>query len=169
MEYLNRQRLIVWARLSKGFTLLEMILVVAIISIVALVSVPLGLNFYEIQMLSSVQTQLAEVLSRARSQSVALYNDDSYGVYMASTTSGQYVLFRGSTWVDRSATYDEPYDLPPETTVVFPATTTAIRFTKRSGLPFNAEGSNASGTIRIYRGALMRAVMLDDFGNVSLP
>ncbi len=147
-----------------GFTLIEIIIVVAIIALASVATAPLGINFYQSQNITGIQSGLVEVLGRARSQSATQLNDSQYSLYMATSTSLSYTLFKGSDWATHVTTLDEPYQVPSGTTITFPGASTYIRFAKHTGLP-----TVATGTIRISRDGLVRTITLDDFGNVSTP
>lgn len=155
--------------MKHGFTLLELIMVVAIVAVIAFVTTPLTIQFYQTQTLNGVQNQLLEVLGRARNKSVAQLNDSAFGVYLAASTSLTYTLFQGSTYATRTSLLDEFYDVPPSTTIVFPGNATTILFTKHTGIPVNESGGSATGTIVITRGGTTKTITVDEFGNSATP
>ena len=140
-----------------------MIIVVAVISVVGILSAPAGIQFYRTQTINGIQTQLADTLQRARSQSVAQKNDSQFGIYLSSSVASQYVLYQGASYATRDATLDEPYQILPSTTIVFPGSNTEIDFTKHTGMP------SATGTITITRDSLTRTIVIDTYGNVTAP
>lgn len=143
---------------SRGFSLFELLLVIAMIAIVAGVSMPYGLSYFRTQTLNSIESQMADVLDKARNQSVVQKDDAQYGVYMQASSSLKYYLFKGSSYTAQPT--DEPYDVPPDTTIVFPGSLQTILFSKHTGMP------SATGTITISRDSMSRTIIIDSFGNL---
>lgn len=84
----------------KAFTFVEIILVIAIVAVLLALTIPLGINFYNSQQLDTVTEEIIQALRRAQLQSMS-QADYSFGVYLGSGQSGQYVLFRGSSYASR--------------------------------------------------------------------
>jgi prepilin-type N-terminal cleavage/methylation domain-containing protein len=113
----------------KGFTLLEILLVIGIISILLVFIVPVSLDFYKNQQLE-VQTQsIIQTLRRAQSKAMAVELDSAFGFYI---TSQNYTLFRGNSYATRDAQYDEVFELPE---IISIGGLTEIVFLKSDGLP----------------------------------
>ena len=152
----------------KGFTLFEVILVVAIVSIIAGFTTSLGINVYNTSVFSGTRSQMADTLVRARANALVQKNDSSHGIYMSASDSPEYVLFQGADYDNRATEMDEIIALPESTTVTFPAgfmtgDTATVLFSKRTGLP------NATGTITISREGLVKTIIINDFGFLSTP
>ena len=152
---------------TKGFTIIEMIIVLAVISVVSLVTAPLGLQFFNSQTIDGMQSQLGDTLTRTRSQSVAQKNDSQYGVCLNTSGSStvSYVLYTGaagSPCSSHNATTDEKYALQSGTVVTFPgsSTTPEINFAKHTGLP------SATGTISVVWNKLTRTLTIDSLGTI---
>ncbi len=93
-----------------GFTLTEIILVVAMIVILASFTVPIYQNFQIKNDLNITVTTLAQTLRRAQVFSRAGEGDSSWGVKVI---SGNITLFKGQSYAVRDLNYDEVYNVPP--------------------------------------------------------
>jgi prepilin-type N-terminal cleavage/methylation domain-containing protein len=90
-----------------GFTLLEILLVIGIISILLVFIVPLSLDFYKSQQFE-IQTQsVIQTLRRAQSKAMAMEQDTSFGLHI---TDQNYTLFKGNSYATRDTQYDEIFD-----------------------------------------------------------
>ena len=92
-----------------GFTLLEMMLCLAIIAVAAGLSVPVYMRFQQAQNLDGTAEQIVDDLRRAAQYSRDGYFDATWGVH---TNTGSVTLFRGSSFASRNAAYDETKALP---------------------------------------------------------
>lgn len=98
-------------RLEKGFTLLELILVIAIIAILAAATVPLMGNFNQRTQVDAVARQMVSALRFAQQKSVATESDSQFGVYF-DDGNNRFIVFRGATYgsfpaEDRIYTYTD--------------------------------------------------------------
>ena len=148
-----------------GFTLLELVLVVAVISALALITAPIGLRFYNSQTVAAIQARLGDALDRARSQSMVQKDDSQYGVCIINTGefTSSYVLYTGAPGSD-CATHtnpsDEAYQVFGNALITFPASITEIGFAKHTGIP------TATGTISVLWNNITKTLTVDSFGNV---
>ncbi|MDP3685533.1 MAG: prepilin-type N-terminal cleavage/methylation domain-containing protein [bacterium] len=94
---LNSPFLILHSR-SDGFTLMEMVLVLAITAILLTLIVPVSQQFQVNALLTSETAALVTDLRRAQAAAVAGANDTSQGVHFDPTPTDQWVLFPGSTY-----------------------------------------------------------------------
>lgn len=78
----------------KGFTFIEFLLAMTIITVLLTLTVPLGIRFYTSQQLDTTAEEVVQALRRAQLKSMS-QSEYSFGVYMG---SGQYVLFRGGSY-----------------------------------------------------------------------
>ena len=150
----------------KGYTLIELLLVVGLIGILALFSVPIGINFYRSQLAEGSRTELIELLTRARRYAVLQKSDARYGVKIE-TSGGEissFILYQGVDYDSRNDTLDETYSQVPNLEISYSGSADLslgeINFSKLAGT------TTATGTITIshtYGGS--RAVFIDDFGN----
>lgn len=87
-----------------GFTLIEVMLSIAILSLIAGASIPLYQAFQNRNELDATATAFAHNLRRARTLSQAIEGDSSWGVHIQ---TGTITVFKGNSYVTRDATFDE--------------------------------------------------------------
>lgn len=125
----------------KGFTLIELIVVIGIFTIVSALSVPFIQSFQTSSNLHTHANTIVRTLRRAQQQAIAGRDDSSWGVYFDSSNN-QFLMFLG----DDYATRDEDYDQETEYSNIFIIDTdfgNEIYFSIYSGQPSEA------GTITI--------------------
>ena len=89
---------------GEGFTLIEVLVVIALGVILATFSLLLGTNFYTSYSFRSDRDILVSALEKARNRSLANINQAPHGVHI---DPAQYVIFEGATYATRDATKDE--------------------------------------------------------------
>jgi prepilin-type N-terminal cleavage/methylation domain-containing protein len=114
---------------SHGFTLIEAILVVAMIGILTGISVPLSQNFQNRNELDIAANATAQSLRRARVLSQSVAGDTSWGVKIQ---TGSVVMFKGASYATRDTTFDETFTIPSNLTI---SNLSEVVFTKFTGLP----------------------------------
>jgi prepilin-type N-terminal cleavage/methylation domain-containing protein len=112
-----------------GFTILEIILSVALIAVFAAVSMPVYQAFQERNDLDIATISIAQTLRRAQFLSQAVDGDTSWGVYIQ---SGSATLFKGVSFATRDTSYDEVFDVSSNITT---SGVLEIVFSKFTGLP----------------------------------
>jgi len=113
----------------RGFTLLELLLTVSTIAVIAGFSLPLFLRAQNKNDLDVAAQSYAQALRRAQVLSVASQDDSAWGVR---AESGQFVIFKGTSFVSRDSTLDETTSIPTNMTLSAP---TELYFNKLSGAP----------------------------------
>ncbi len=93
---------------QSGFTLLEIMLVVALVSVIAGFSTPLILRAQRQNDLDIASTSVVQSLRRAQILAQTAKADGDWGVYI---TNDQVVVFTGSSFAGRDVGYDEEIDL----------------------------------------------------------
>lgn len=114
---------------QRGFTLLELILSIAVIALVAGVALPVSRSFQVRNDLDIAATTAAQTLRRAQALAQGMDGDTSWGMRVA---AGSITLFRGASYAARDANFDEVFDVPMTIT---PTGTTEIVFAKFTGDP----------------------------------
>ena len=114
---------------QKGFTLLEVLLSLAAITLIAGMSIPVYQSFQVRNDLDIAATTYAQTLRRAQLLSQAVDGDIAWGVYII---GGSITLFRGTAYALRDSSFDEVFDMPASIT---PSGVAEIVFTKFTGLP----------------------------------
>lgn len=96
---------------GEGFTLIELILVVALMAIIGGMSAPFFPSFQVSSDLYTYTDTVARTLRRAQSQSITGKNENSWGVYF-NTVDSTVTLFYGNNYATRDQSYDEVENIP---------------------------------------------------------
>ena len=100
--------------MNKGFTLIEVIIVICIILLLFIVVWPIGANFYRQELLSKAQQQVIWILKQARANAIDQKNNSAFGVHLV---NGEAIVFQGDTYNNRIQTNDISYSLPKIVTI----------------------------------------------------
>lgn len=122
---------------SKGFTLIEVMLVSATIGVLAAISVPVYSNLQVKNDLDVATNTTLQTLRRAQVLSQAVDGDSSWGVKLQSS---DITLFKGASYAGRDTTFDEIYTMSGNVT---PSGVSEVVFSKLLGVP------NTTGTITL--------------------
>ncbi|MDX9892841.1 MAG: prepilin-type N-terminal cleavage/methylation domain-containing protein [Patescibacteria group bacterium] len=98
--------------MAKGFTLVELLIVFAILGIVAVFSIPFIQSF---QVSSDLYTQadtLTKTLRRARQQAIIGQNQAAWGVYFDNGNK-EFILYQGTDFISRDSSFDTVFEYPP--------------------------------------------------------
>lgn len=139
-----------------GFTLLEIILTLAVIGIVAAMAMPLVVGIQNRNELDVATHALTSALYRAQMLSIAMEGDSSWGVKLA---SGTVTVFRGDSYATRSTAHDEG---SPISAAVVPSGLSEVVFSKRTGDP------QQSGTFTLTSVSVTRSVTLNAKGTFEV-
>lgn len=138
----------------KGFTLLELLIVIAAAILITALTIPVGVRFFQTQILDETTNGILETLRRAQNQAMFQKNDSAFGVKFLSDS---YVLFQGSF-------YDPEQDENETFTLSSGITTEGIDevvFAKLTGIP------NPSGTLTITSGNDSQALNINTQGKIE--
>lgn len=111
-----------------GFTLTELIIVLAIIIILALAALPIYGNFQVLSQLNETTSQIIQNLRLARERSLAGYNNEQHAVQFL---ADKYVLSPGST-------YERQVTLASSLSLSTTLTNDDVYFSKGLGVPDDA-------------------------------
>jgi prepilin-type N-terminal cleavage/methylation domain-containing protein len=117
---------------NRGFTLVEVILVMGILVTVASFTVPLYRTYQIRNDLNIAAEQIAQALTRAQLLSQSMQHDAKWGFHVASST-----LYQGNTYATRNQGFDEQY---PMSSSIATSGISEVSFSKMTGRP-NATGS----------------------------
>lgn len=112
-----------------GFTFLELLIVLGLGVIIAVFTIPVGLNFYKLQVLDDTSEDILQVVRRAHHQAFFQKLDSNFGVKFFSDS---YVLFQGNSYDTRVLSEDEFFSLPAG---MSPSGMSEVVFEKLSGIP----------------------------------
>ena len=149
--------------MKSGFTLLELLLTVAIISIIGIMSTGFYSRFFLQNAVSNTADQLTADFRKAQMYSMTgKYNltNTTWGVRYDSNTI---TLFLGSSYATRNTAFDEKFTVHPSVTV---NGFTEIVFAKTTGLPTGGDPSNTP-TIVISGGNTSKTITLNAQGVAS--
>ena len=113
----------------RGFTLIEILLVVAIVGILFAAAIPMYRSFQVRNDLDITTSQTIQSLHRAQILAQAMDGDSTWGVKIQ---SGSVVLFQGSDYATRNTTHDEIFNIPVNITL---SGISEIVFSKSDGAP----------------------------------
>jgi len=114
---------------SPALTLIELLIVIAIIAIIGATTSPVYSNFLARNHYRSKISEVASSLSTARTNAIAGRGDSDWGV---SLSSSQITLFKGSSFAARDSGFDQTYTVP---SVVTFSGLSEIVFTRPHGYP----------------------------------
>lgn len=121
----------------KGFTLLEVLLVIATITVLAGIGIPVYTSLQIKNDLDVATSTSLQAIRRAQMLSQAVDGDTTWG---AKIQSASITLFKGSSYGGRDTNYDEVYSLSGSVT---PTGITELVFSKLLGTP------NTTGTLTL--------------------
>lgn len=114
--------------MNQGFTLLELLLVIAGAILIAALTVPVGIRFFQTQSLDEATSSIFGTLRRAQNQAMFQKNDSAFGVKFLSDS---YVLFQGNSYGEVPSE-NESFSLPSG---ISTSGIDEIVFAKLTGLP----------------------------------
>jgi len=118
----------------KGFTLIEIMLTLALFGVVAGITIPVHQSFQNKNDLDISASILAQSMRRAKALSQASDFDTTWGVYVATSTIA---VFQGANYTARDSSYDEVFEMVDSISV---SGISEIVFAKFTGEP------NTTGT-----------------------
>lgn len=125
--------------LAKGFTLVELLLVIALMAVVAGFSTPFYARFLTQNSVSVVQDQISSHLRRAQMNTMMGKSNGPWGVTFVSP---KLVLFQGSSYATRITALDESFIINPSISI---SGLGELIYTKTTGLPNTSASITISG------------------------
>lgn len=116
----------------KGYTLVELLLTVALITILATISAGFYARFINQNGQANTVDRIVGSLRKAQTYAMSGKNNSSFGV---SFNSSKIYLYQGPSFAARNAAFDETFDVPGSVAVTG---LTEINFTKITGAPNTA-------------------------------
>jgi len=143
------------ARFSAGFTLIELMITIALIAIFGGLGLFVSMDFYRRYSFYADQGALVSILRRAREYSLANIGSVPHGIRI---TDDQYILFQGTSYANRDSQYDEPIQKSPS---ILTQGISEIVFT-----PLSAT-SSTSGIITISNSIQSRDIEINSEGRIN--
>lgn len=140
--------------MRKGFTLIELVIAMALMAAFVLFGVPFGVEAYQDYVLTSTTRDLVSVLRRAQTLAATNTGASAYGVAFS---SDHVVLFKGSSYPARDPAFDEAHTLSPALRVV---ALPEIVFAPLSGAPA------AASTVVVTSGLRVQTIEVNPHGVV---
>lgn len=142
--------------MRNGFTIIELILVVAIVALIAALSSPFYSRFLLQNSVDNTTNQLLGSLRKAQTYAMAGKQTSAWSVNFSSNTI---TLYMGTTFAGHDATYDETFSVNPAVSV---SGMTDISYARITGLP-----TPTSATITISSGNNNETITLNSQGVVN--
>ena len=144
---------------SKGFTIVELLIVIGIFIIIAALSFPLYNNWLPRTVLSSVQAELLQSIREVQAFSWGGKEQSRYGLYFDSVNNS-YLAYQGDDYASRNADYDRLVNLENNISLVLDWGGIELNFATSTGAP------SATGTISIINVANneSKIIIINQFG-----
>ncbi|MDO8265300.1 MAG: prepilin-type N-terminal cleavage/methylation domain-containing protein [Candidatus Parcubacteria bacterium] len=124
---------------NKGITILELLIVMAIIAAMASFSVPATLDFYRSQQMQSDTKGILQALRETQSKAMSVESDSGFGIYFE---TARYISFKGDSYAGRDIAFDQIFNLAPTDAL---SGLKEIVFSKSEGLPNEISPAFCSG------------------------
>ncbi len=95
---------------NRGFTLLELMIVIGLMVLFAILTIPYGMDFYQSRLLEEETRTIANVISRAQSHALSGKEDSDWGVRFFHE-EGKYIFFKGSRYSMRDSFFDQEFTM----------------------------------------------------------
>jgi len=141
--------------MKKGFTLIELIIVIALISILGFLSTGFYSRFYNQNAVSTVTDELTQEFRKAQIYAMMGKQNGNWGVHNNTTSI---VLFQGSTFTGRNTAFDETFAV--NSNIIITGLTDLI-FSRMTGTP------SATPTIIISSANNTRTITVNSQGVVN--
>lgn len=146
----------------RGFTLIEILTVMALLMLIGAFIIPYSYEFYQLQKFEDITSNIITNMNKARNQALFQKSDSPFGVKFF---SGYYVVFEGNAYATRNTAKDERFDLPNDLII---SGLDEVIFHKLTAIP--AAAGNAplpSETININLGKLTKTINIDKYGKIE--
>jgi type II secretory pathway pseudopilin PulG len=145
--------------MTKGFTIVELLITISIIILITAASAPIYSNYQVSSQLNEDESQIIQTLRIAREQSAARLNNYSHGVIF---NDHNFIIFQGSNFGARVADYDREITIEDSVMITTDLPGNEVSFSKGLAIP------NVTGTITITHSAGgSRTISLNSKGMVE--
>ena len=140
---------------QSGFTIIELLLVISIMTIIGAVFLPVSIDYQQRNDLDVATTTFAQSVRRAQQMSMSGEGDSQWGVNMI---TGNIVIFKGNTYASRDINFDENYSI---STSIANSGQTEYDFAKTTGAPAQV------GIVTFVNGSYQKTVSVNAYGIVN--
>lgn len=141
--------------MKKGFTLIELIIVIALISILGFLSTGFYSRFYNQNAVSTVTDELTQEFRKAQIYAMTGKQNGNWGVHNNITSI---ILFQGSAFAGRNTAFDETFSVNSNISI---SGLTDLIFSRMTGTP------SATPTIIISSANNTRTITVNSQGVVN--
>lgn len=145
--------------MKKGFTIIELLVVLGVTAIILMASLPVYNNLQISAQLNETSAQISQTIRLAKTQAQSGFNNSDYGVKFF---EDKYIVFQGVSYDLREVFYDREMKLDSPLSLETNLTDDEIVFTKRLGAP------NQSGIITLTHDVEgERSITINNLGMVD--
>lgn len=139
---------------EKGFSLIEMLLVISITAIIGATTIPVASNFLARNHLKNKTNEVISSLRTAQINALSGKEDSQWGVNISTT---QITLYKGSSYAGRDSAFDQSFNIPS----IISITQAEVVFDKLTGNP------DTTATITISSDIGSNTVTVNEVGTVD--
>jgi len=121
---------------NDGFTLVEVLIVLAIFSSLTFLSAPIYFNFSKNTYFSNDLLKIENLIKRTRQKSFSSLNNSSFGFFLDRDVQ-QFIFYEGNSFIERSQNSDIIFDYKDSLKLIAPLENIDINFFRGSGRPDN--------------------------------
>jgi prepilin-type N-terminal cleavage/methylation domain-containing protein len=149
---------------KKGLTVIEILMVIAILAILAAIILPQFSKMRENQLLKNAISDILSSLNKAQSQTLASVNSSEYGVHFQ---SDRVIIFKGKVFSSSAEDNEtiligEPVGISNVTLGGVSGASGDMYFNRLSGAP------SATGTVAVSASSISKIITIFATGTVSL-
>lgn len=149
---------------TSGLSLVELIIVISITVAIGIVAVPIYGTVFVSSQITDHSSSIVQTLRVAQQNSLAGFNDSSYGVFFNIDVSGvdEYILYQGNSYAIRDTEYDRVIVLDDALSISTTLSGDEVTFSKILGVP------NSTGTITLIHSVDgVRTISINDIGAIE--
>ena len=148
--------------LSRGFTLIEMLIVIGVILVVAGLSIPFLFSYQASSEVVVYSNNIERTLRRAQLQAINGYQAEGWGVYFDNSEK-KFTIFKGDDYSGRDKQYDQEITYS-ESLNIFSTFGNEIYFNLYSGVP------SVTGTVTVTstEALFIHSVVVNQLGIINV-